>query len=298
MKKLTHIYQEPNHSWAVAHRDPERPDYIIDTNEYIISIDDETIITDPGGMEVFPSVFTAITGDYNPEEIKAIFASHQDPDIISSLSLWLEINPRMKCYISWLWGNFIPHFGGNKSTFKLIPDEGMEIRLGGKRLQAIPAHHLHSAGNFHLYDPQARILFSGDVGAALLHTIDIYVRDFDKHIQYAKKFHQRWMGSKECKLNWCERVSQMEINMLAPQHGCIYRGKDVERFINWFAELPIGIAECHSDMAKAQEEETDEEEPEIEIIEEETELADKPANGDANGESDDIEIDDEIEFVD
>jgi len=24
------------------------------------------------------------------------------------------------------------------------------------------------------------------------------------------------------------------------QHGSIYQGKDVERFINWFAELPVG----------------------------------------------------------
>lgn len=241
MKKLSHIFQETNHAWSISHRDPDRPDYIIDTNEYIIAIDDEVIITDPGGMEIFPGVFAAITSDYNPEEVKAIFASHQDPDIISSLSLWLEINPDIRCYISRLWTTFVPHFGGTKSTFIDIPDEGMEISLGSKTLQIIPAHHLHSAGNFHLYDPTAQILFSGDVGAAMVKTDDIYVKDFDKHIESAKKFHERWMGSNEHKLDWCERASKLEIEMLAPQHGCVYRGKDVERFINWFAELPVGI---------------------------------------------------------
>jgi flavorubredoxin len=29
--------------------------------------------------------------------------------------------------------------------------------------------------------------------------------------------------------------------MLCPQHGAIYRGPDVGRFINWFAGLPIGV---------------------------------------------------------
>jgi len=31
-----------------------------------------------------------------------------------------------------------------------------------------------------------------------------------------------------------------EIDLLCPQHGAIYRGADVERFINWFAELEVG----------------------------------------------------------
>ena len=54
----------------------------------------------------------------------------------------------------------MPHFGGQDSTFITIPDPGMTIRLGGLELQAIPAHYLHSSGNFHLYDPKAKILFS------------------------------------------------------------------------------------------------------------------------------------------
>ena len=29
--------------------------------------------------------------------------------------------------------------------------------------------------------------------------------------------------------------------MLCPQHGAIYRGADVQRFINWFDNLQVGI---------------------------------------------------------
>lgn len=31
------------------------------------------------------------------------------------------------------------------------------------------------------------------------------------------------------------------IDMLCPQHGAIYCGADVGRFINWFAELKVGL---------------------------------------------------------
>ncbi len=80
-------------------------------------------------------------------------------------------------------------------------------------------------------------------GAALLpaDANDLYVRDFDRHIQYAEGFHRRWMGSNEAKLAWCERVSGRSVDMLCPQHGAIYRGADVGRFINWFSELKVGV---------------------------------------------------------
>ena len=54
-------------------------------------------------------------------------------------------------------------------------------------------------------------------------------------------FHRRWLGSNETKLDWCERVSQMNIDMLCPQHGAIFQGQDVTRFINWLAELKVGL---------------------------------------------------------
>jgi len=71
---------------------------------------------------------------------------------------------------------------------------------------------------------------------------DLYVKDFDHHIRYAEGFHRRWMGSPEAKRRWCERVSTMKIDLLCPQHGAIYTGADVGRFINWFAELEVASA--------------------------------------------------------
>lgn len=242
MKKTIPIFEQGEHRWLAVARDPDKQSFLIDTNEYLVMNGDHVLLSDPGGMEIFPAVFSAISAEIDPRKIQWLFASHQDPDIISSLSLWLDFNPQLQCYLSWLWGSFVPHFGGNDTTFVNIPDEGMEIMLGNLRLQAVPAHYLHSSGNFHLYDSKARILFSGDVGAALLplEMSDLFVRDFDRHIRHAEGFHRRWMGSNEAKLDWCERVSRMGIDMLCPQHGAIYQGEDVARFINWFAELPVG----------------------------------------------------------
>ncbi len=243
MKATRTIFQDGNHKWIAIVRDPAKPGYLVDTNEYLVVHGDQGLLLDPGGAEIFPAVFSAVSSEFDPSALAGVFASHQDPDICSSLALWLEFNPGMRCYVSWLWGSFIPHFGGNEQTFVTMPDEGIEISLGGLPLQAVPAHYLHSSGNFNLYDKTAKVLFSGDIGAALLPpgTDGLFVEDFSSHIRHAEGFHKRWMGSNEAKRRWCERVSALDIDMLCPQHGSIYRGEDVQRFINWFDALQVGI---------------------------------------------------------
>lgn len=242
MKTAITLFEQGEHRWRVIARDPNKRTDLIDTNEYLISHGDQLLLTDPGGLEIFPAVFAALAEVADVRSLQYLFSSHQDPDIISSLALWLEVNPAMKCYASWLWTSFLPHFGGSESTFIAIPDEGMEIPLGGLALRAIPAHYLHSSGNFCLYDERSRLFFSGDIGAALLPAgADIFVSDFDAHIRHAEGFHRRWMPSNEAKRRWCERVSQLDIDLLCPQHGAIYQGGDVERFINWFDELRVGV---------------------------------------------------------
>lgn len=243
MKKATTLFEQGDHSWKVLARDPERPSHLIDTNEYVVRSGDALLLTDPGGQEVFPAVFSALSATADPRALTHLFASHQDPDVISSLALWLDFNPALKCYASWLWCSFIPHFGGTRDTFIAVPDEGGPLALGKASLDIIPAHFLHSSGNLHLYDPVAKILFSGDVGAALLpaDAHALYVTDFDAHIKHAEGFHRRWMGSRQARDEWCARVSQLKVDLLCPQHGAIYQGADVMRFVNWFADLKLGV---------------------------------------------------------
>ncbi|MBI4829386.1 MAG: MBL fold metallo-hydrolase [Nitrospinae bacterium] len=238
------LFNDRGRRWVYFGRDAAKPDTLIDTNEYLVVNKDAGLLLDPGGMEIFPAVVSAVTREIALERIEAIFASHQDPDIVSSLSLWLSLNDRLTVYVPWVWSLFIPHFGGARAVTP-VPDEGMAIPLGGSNdLQLIPAHYMHSSGNFSLYDPVAKILFSGDIGAALLpkdHT-DIFVSSFDRHIQYMEAFHKRWLPSNRAKDDWVERVSKLDIQMMVPQHGALFKGEDVGRFLQWLKDLKVGSA--------------------------------------------------------
>ena len=166
--KSTFLFEDKNHQWITFGRDPEKPDKIIDTNQYMIKAGHEALLLDPGGIEIFPSMLAAALRHAELDEIRHLFSSHQDPDICSSLGQWDQILPDgTKLYAPWLWEGFIRHFGCQKIEYVPLQDEGGALTLNGCELRFIPAHYLHASGNFHVYDPAARILMSGDIGAAL-----------------------------------------------------------------------------------------------------------------------------------
>ena len=238
------LFERPGHKWVVMGRDPDRRDEIIDTNEFAIITDDGTLLPDPGGIEIFPKVLSELARYVSPDDVKVLFASHQDPDIVSSLPMWLDLCPEVKTYISWTWCSFISHFAtGRDANIIGIPDEGQTISVGSAiKVQAVPAHYCHSSGNFSLYDPEARILFSGDIGGALLASADVglFVEDFSAHVELMRGFHQRWMPSSAALRAWTQRVRALEPQMIAPQHGSIFKGDDVWRLLDWLDRLEVG----------------------------------------------------------
>ncbi len=231
------------HQWYVFGRDPEKPEKIIDTNQFMIVDGKRSILLDPGGIEVFSTMLASVLKYINIEQLTDLFASHQDPDIISSLGLWDQVLPNATLHSSWLWEGFIRHFGMDNIAYNAIDDNGGRLTLDTIELEFIPAHYLHSSGNFQIYDAKSKILFSGDVGAALEPPgCPLFVDNFDSHIKNMQYFHQRWMPSNQAKMHWLKRVRKLDIEIMAPQHGRLFKGDDVNKFLDWFEDLDVGIA--------------------------------------------------------
>ncbi len=240
--KMTSIY-EGSYQWIMFGRDNNKPEKIIDTNQYMVRTADRCLLIDPGGVELFAPMLAAVLHYAPVEQITDIFASHQDPDIISSLGLWDQALPDAKLHASALWEGFLRHFGCESIEYVPIADNGGIIDLAGVELQIIPAHYMHSSANFNIYDPQAKILMSGDVGAALeADGAPVFVDNFDAHVEKMRFFHQRWMPSNQAKRVWIDRVRKLDIDVLAPQHGRMFKGDDVKRFLDWFEALQVGVA--------------------------------------------------------
>lgn len=238
------VFNQKGHRWLVFGQDTTRPESIVDTNQIAICTESSTILLDPGGMEIFPSVISALVHEIDMDSVHHIFLSHQDPDIGSALSLWRRVSARgVSIHVPGLWESYIAHFDAN-ARMTPIPDEGNVLALSPNvSLEFLPAHYMHSSAAFCVYDPKARILFSGDIGAALVppdKVRDIWVHDFTDHVQYMAGFHRRYLGSPEARDAWLEMVRRLPIDIMIPQHGLAFRGNDVQRFFDWLGGLEIG----------------------------------------------------------
>lgn len=238
------LYDDGSHKFIFLGWEEKEESGVIQTNQYLIIDGNEGLLLDPGGVHVFPRVLANVSEQISMDKVKYIFFTHQDPDVSSGVSLWLASTPA-KVYISGLWIRFLPHFGiYNTARVSPIPDRGMDIKFSsGNHVTAVPSHFMHSVGNFSLYDPIAKILFTGDIGAAVFPEGKRYpfVEDFDSHRKYMETFHKRYMGSHEICKKWSERVRKYDVKIIAPQHGAIFKDEKVDIFLDWLSGLKCGI---------------------------------------------------------
>ena len=215
----------------------------VQANQYLIIDEGEGLLLDPGGPKVYPALFAETSFELQDGALRYISFSHQDPDVCTSMNAWL-MDTRADAYVPGVWERFLSHFGVDElleHRLKPVPDEGMWLELGGSEIALLPAHFLHSCGNIQVYDPTAKILFTGDLGASMGAEAST-VTDFRRHLPFMEPFHRRFMASNEALRRWVDMVRTLDLELIAPQHGPIFEGKVViDEFLNWCESLECGV---------------------------------------------------------
>ena len=220
----------------------------IQANQLVIINNGHSAVFDPGGDLTYMPLSMAINKYVRVKDVEYVIATHQDPDIVSSLDKWLMYSDA-KVVISKLWNRFVPHlvpgYMKEKGVGRIvsIPDEGANIALGNTTIKALPAHFLHSVGNFHFYDTKSKILFSGDMGASMVDSQpEKPVENFREHTSKMLGFHRRYMVSNKVCRYWVKMVRDLEIDMIVPQHGRPFKGQQIiDEFLTWVEQLECGI---------------------------------------------------------
>lgn len=219
--------------------------FFVQTNQCLIINGGRGYLFDPGGTYVFGQVLEQVAKYLNPQQLHYLIATHQDPDVCSSAPLWMQTTDA-RLLISRLWLHFVSHFGLEQPDRVVsVPDQGMALDLpSGDRLHLIPAHFLHSEGNFSIYDERSRILFSGDIGASIFPEQEriIEVKDFSSHRKYMEPFHKRYMHSNAVCQRWVRQIQELPhgVSRIVPQHGAMLPAEHVASFLDWLHQLRCG----------------------------------------------------------
>ncbi len=246
MTNDTVLYSKKGHLFVLLNISEPGEENGIPSNQYLIINNGKGILLDPGGFGVMPQVLHHLMKYIAPEDVEGIVLSHQDPDIVGGLSSWMEMT-EAKIYVSKIWLRFLPHYGiKNMQRFVGIDDQGSDLVLEDVVLKLLPAHFLHSPGQLNVYDPLSKILFTGDIGAAEYQDADfsdIFVKDFPQHRSRIEYFHRRYMSSNRAIKYWLKIISGFDIDIIAPQHGYLYKGEAQSGLLSWLDTL-----ECGSDL--------------------------------------------------
>ncbi len=238
------LYNQNNHI-NLAFPDLVAGEDSVQSNQFLIVNNGQAALLDPGGELTYSSLFMELNKVVKATELTYVLASHQDPDIVASINRWIN-GTSCKLVCPEIWERFIPHFsraGRMQDRIISIPDRGMNIPLGNTVIKAIPAHFLHSEGNFQFYDPSSKVLFSGDMGANLTHSkLEEPFGSIEEAIPTMQGFHQRYMNSNKVCSYWANMVRGMDVEWMVPQHGRSFKGKKmVNAFLDWIEKLPCGV---------------------------------------------------------
>ena len=238
------LFQQEGHQFIWLGADEVEEQGVVQTNQYLIISNGRGTLVDPGGIHLFSRVVALVSRYIDLDKIDNIFFSHQDPDVSSGIALWLGVT-KAKVYISELWLRFIPHFGiVDQSRIIGIETLGGSLNIGGSsEIKLIPAHFLHSTGCYSFFDPVSKVLFTSDIGAAVFPSNGqyLFVENFDEHLRIMEGFHRRYMASNAVIRKWISKLAGLDIKMIAPQHGAIFKDENVGRFLGWFENLKCGI---------------------------------------------------------
>lgn len=238
------LYEDDDHQvvWLAWEGD-NGSNSLVQSNQLLIINGGQGYMLDPGGAFIFKDVAELVERYVPLDQVRYLVASHQDPDVMSSVTLWMQMTSA-DLLISRLWTRFVSHFGFDEpERIKPIPDSGMTLTLpSGDALVMVPAHFMHSEGNFTVYDSRSRIHFTADIGASVFDSGELYARveDFEEHRRHMQGFHERYMGNNVACRRWVAEARKYPAECIVPQHGAYFDGESIETFYNWLEQLECG----------------------------------------------------------
>jgi flavorubredoxin len=156
--------------------------------------------------------------------IDYIIAHHAEQDHSGTIPLVLEKFPQAKVVVT-------PKAKGMLMYLLRLPedvfvpvDDNETLSLGDKTLKFIHAPLLHWPETMVSYLPEDRILFSSDFFGSHIATADLFVTDEGRVFEAAKRyFAEIMMPFRTMIAKNLEKLTGLEMNIIAPSHGQIHR---------------------------------------------------------------------------
>ncbi len=208
---------------------------------YFIHNGDESILIDPGSMLEFDAVVRKVRSITDIGAIKYIILHHQDPDLCASVPDLEKLIQRRDLHIV-THSRMTPLIKHYLTTSTYYEIDKKKLRLEtetGVSLTFLTTPYCHSPGAFVSYDPQTKVLFSGDIFGGIEESWEFYAKA--NYFDQAKQFHAEYMPSKDIFNYALKKIERLDLELIAPQHGSIIQKPYIANLIDKMKNLDCGL---------------------------------------------------------
>ena len=243
---LCHVLAEEGDRVWLAFRRPAR-DLLgaRPTTHYVICSTGQAVLVDPGGTADFGPLLNAVSEKIDLTRITAVIATQSSSYAIGSIGYWAEVlGPATPIYASEMISSDLLHIDPDLNIHP-VPENGGEVAMSdGSGLHMVAAPYLPSADSMTLYDPVARVLYTGDIGTAEGSWADD-ATPFTERLSMVSHamnaFHETWFASSQAIEDWLARIEGCEIDVVAPRAGPCLQGREVGHFLKWVEAMGTGL---------------------------------------------------------
>ncbi len=205
-------------------------------NAYLV-VDDKVALIDTVKEPFFPEMMRRIGEVTDPREIKYLVSNHTEPDHSGSVTKFLEVARDAELIASERGKSGLRKYFGDLSCTTIT--EKPTVNLGARTLQFVATPMLHWPDSMVTYIPEENLLLSNDAFGQHLASSKRFDDEVDHAVvmQEASKYYANIvMPLWRVVLRALETLSSLEIDMIAPSHGIIWRnlpGEIVETYRRW-----------------------------------------------------------------
>ncbi|MBJ6725633.1 FprA family A-type flavoprotein [Geomesophilobacter sediminis] len=202
-------------------------------NSYVVKGATGCAIIDTVKRKRFDEFLEKLRSVQDPAEVTHIVVNHSEPDHSGSLALLLKHCPKATVVSSQAARTFLGNQIHTPFAAQVVKD-GDTVDLGGRTLKFLAAPFLHWPDTMFTLLEEDRVLFSCDAFGAHFSADSIFADELPDFSGEARFYFDCIMRPfKERITQAVAKVEGMELTLLCPSHGPIYRKETAEPILNY-----------------------------------------------------------------
>jgi serine/threonine-protein kinase len=203
-----------------------------------------SICIDPGSQFDWPAIEANLRDLTGNSGLDYVTVNHQDPDVTANLPPICHSNPAATVMLTEDTWRLLQHLLVRPGQLHFPPalSSRSQTLRGGIAWQSVPTPFCHFRGAMAWYDPESRILFSGDLFGGLNQLGRVHL--FAEEADWAgiAQFHQIYMPSRDVLRHTLRQIRALTpaVQTIAPQHGYVIAGDLVPLFLDRMEQLLVG----------------------------------------------------------